>query len=112
IGGGVDAWTPIRARSAAAGADVFPLLAGERGGFFDADDVVFEAEKGIDFILVLIMAGEDARAVGEEDDAFGEQTVGEAGEEAAADIGEAFAIGFAGFAQEEAFETGTALAIV
>ena len=38
---------------------------GEGGGFLDADDVVFEAEVGVDVLFALEMAGDDPRAIGE-----------------------------------------------
>src|SRR4051812_30754 len=52
IGGGIDAWTPSGFGGAAAGADVSILAAGQGGGFFNADNVIFESEIGIDIVFV------------------------------------------------------------
>ena len=113
VGGGVDAGTPVGFGGAAAGGDVLVFARGERGGFLDADDVVFEAEVGVDVLFALVMAEDDAGAVGEgEDAAGGVELVGQAGEEALAEVFEVFEVGFADFAEEEAFEAGDALAIV
>ncbi len=86
---------------------------GEGGGLFDADEVVFEAEIGVDVGLILEMAADDARAVGEGEQAtgFGEG-VREFSQNAQAEVAEVFAIGFADFAQQKAFESGDTLAIV
>ena len=63
IGGGIDARPPVRLGGAEAGADVLVFARGESGGFLDADDVVFQAQVGIDVFFVLEMAGDDAGAV-------------------------------------------------
>ena len=63
--------------------------------------------------LVLEVAGDDAGAVGEgEDAAGGGEVVGEVAEEPAAEVVEVFAVGFADFAQEQALEAGEALAVI
>ncbi len=85
----------------------------EGGGFFDADDVVFEAEVGVDVFFVLEVAGDDAGAVFEgEDAAIRREFVGEGAEEASAEVFEVFHVGFANLAEEEAFQAGDTLAIV
>src|SRR6476620_2159743 len=70
VGGGIEARTPgpsVRPDlgTAAAGSDVGLLAGGEGSGFFNPDDVVFETEIGIDVFFTLIMAGDNAGAVGE-----------------------------------------------
>jgi len=86
IGGGVNAGTPARLGGAAAGDNVLILAGGERGGLLDADDVIFEAEIGINVLLALEMAGDDAGAVGEgEGGARGGEFVGQKREKAATD---------------------------
>ncbi len=99
---------------ATAGAEVLPFAKGEGGGFLDADDIVFEAEEGVvDFVFVLVMFGEDAGAVFESEDARGSvEGVVEAGQDALAEVVEAFDIGFGGFPEEEALEAGEPLAII
>ena len=71
VGGGIDAGTPVGFGGAAAGGDVLVFAGGELGGFLDADDVVFEAEVGINVLFALVMAEDDAGAVGEGEDAAG-----------------------------------------
>ena len=89
------------------------FAAGEGGGFFDADDVVFEAEVGVDVFLGLEVAGDDAGAVGEgEDAAVGREFMGQGDEEAAAEVFEVFHVGFADFPQQQAFQARHALAVV
>ena len=61
IGGGIHARPPGGAvghefGTAIATGDVFVFFGGERGGFLDTDDVVFEAEVGIDIVFILEMA--------------------------------------------------------
>ncbi len=113
IGGSINAGTPAGLGRPAAGDDVRILTGGERGGFLDADDVVFEAEVGINVLLALEMAGDDAGAVGKgEDGARGGEVVGQAREKAAAEVLEVLEVGFADLAEEETFETGETLAIV
>jgi hypothetical protein len=86
---------------------------GKGGGFLDADDVVFEAEVGIDVLFALKMAEDNPRAVGKgENAARGIELVGQTEEEAPAEVLEAFEVGFADFAEQEAFEPGHALAII
>jgi hypothetical protein len=87
VGGGVDTGTPIRLRGATAGGDVLVFAVGEGGGFFDADDVVLEAEVGIDVFFVLEVAGDDARAIGEgKDAAVGGELMRQCAEDAAAEV--------------------------
>ena len=86
---------------------------GQGGGLLDADDVVFEAEEGVDFLLVLVMAGDDAGVILEEEGAArAVEGVREGGQDATAEIIEILGIGFADLAQEEALEPGDALTIV
>jgi len=113
VGGGVEARPPTGFGRTTAGGDVLVFAGGELGGFLDANDVVFEAEIGIDVLFALVMAEDDARAVLEgEDAAGGIEVVGEALEEALAEALEVFEVGFADFAEEEAVEAREALAIV
>lgn len=113
IGGGINPRTPVRLAGAAAGGDVLVFAEGELGGFFEADDVVFEAEVAINIFFALVMAEDDAGSVGEgEDAARGVELVGQPGEEALAQGFEIFEVGFADLAEEEAVETGAALAII
>ena len=58
VGGGIDARTPIGFAGAATSGDVLVFARGQRGGFLDADHVVFKAEVSIDILLRLEMAGE------------------------------------------------------
>ena len=55
----------------ATGGDVLVFAIGEGGGFLNTDDVVFEAEEGIDFLLMLVMAGDDTGVILEEEGAAG-----------------------------------------
>jgi len=113
VGGGIDAGPPAGLGGAVAGDDIVILAGGEGGGFLDADDVVFEAEVGIDVFFALEVAGDDAGAVGESEGGAGSGPgVREAGEEASAEVLEIFEVGLADLAQEQALETGEALAIV
>src|SRR6185503_4584201 len=63
IGGSVDARTPAGFAGATTGGNVAVLALSESGGFFDADDVVFKPQVGIDVGFVLVMTGDDARTV-------------------------------------------------
>ena len=118
VGGGIDAGPPGEAggrdaRGAGAGEDIAVLAAGESGGFLDTDDVVFEAEVSIDVVLALEVAGDDAGAIGESEDAAGGGVIVRgAVKDAAAKVFKIFAVGFADLAEQEAFEAGEALAIV
>jgi len=51
VGGGIDARAPTGLGSAVAGDNIVIFAGGEGGGFLDADDVIFEAEVGIDVFL-------------------------------------------------------------
>src|SRR5580693_81764 len=113
VGGGVEAGAPIGPGGAQAGADVLIFTFGEGGGFLDADDVVFEAEIGINILLVLEMSDDDAGAIFKgEKAARGVKGIFETGKEAPAEVIEAFEVGLADLAQEEAFQTRAALAII
>lgn len=112
VGCGIDARAEIGLGTATAGGDVDVFAFGEGGGFFDADDVVFEAEVGIDVVLGLEVAGDDAAAVGEGEDAAVAEIVRQTAEETEAEILEVFEVGLGDFAEEEALEAGAALAIV
>ena len=118
IGSGVKAGTPgttvgRRFGGTAAGDDVMIFAGREGGGFLDTNDVVFEAEVGVDVLFALEMAGDDAGAIFEgEQAAAGSEFMGQAEEEAAAEVLEVLEVGFADFAEEEAFEAGPALAII
>ena len=70
VGGGVDPGSPGGLGGAVAGADGAVLGVGQGGGLLDADHVVLEAEVGVDVGLVLEVAEDDARAVGEGQDAL------------------------------------------
>jgi hypothetical protein len=63
VAGGIDAGAPILFGSAATGGEIDVFAVSESGGFLDADDVVFEAEIGIDLVFGLEMAGDDAGTV-------------------------------------------------
>lgn len=113
VSSGIDARPPIGPGGAATGGDVLMFAGREGGGLFDADEVVFQAEIGVDVGLILEMAADDARAVSEGEQAAGlGEGMGEFSQDAQAEVGEVFAIGFADFAQQEAFESGDTLAIV
>jgi hypothetical protein len=113
IGRGIDAWTPSGFGGAAAGADVGILAAGQGRGFFNADNVVFESEIGIDIVFVLVVTGDYAGAIGEvEQTTGGNKFVGELSKEALTEVGKTFVIGFADLTKEEAFEIRDALAII
>ena len=113
IGCAIDAGTPTGLAGAAAGGDVEVFAMSEGGRFLDGDEVVFEAQVSIDVAFVLVMAEDDARTVLEAKGVFrGREEVGKFRENTAAEVFEVFEIGFAYFAQEEAFEAGDALAIV
>jgi hypothetical protein len=71
IGGGVNAGTPVRFGGATASLEIHPLTEGEGGGFFDADDVVFDAQERVDFLFVLVVPEVDRRAVREGKDSLG-----------------------------------------
>ena len=113
IGGGIDARAPAFFGGAAAGADVEIFGDGKSRGFLNADDVVFEAEIGIDIGLVLEVTDDDAGAVIEGEGMFGrDPLMREMTEDFPAKVLEIFDVGFAGFAQEKNFEIGEALAII
>ena len=114
IGRGIDTRPPIWFRGTAAGLDILPFTHGESGRLLDGDEVVLHAEKGvIDFVFVLVMLDDDARAVFENEDAGGGAVgVLEIGKEALTEVFKGFAVGFARFAQQQHFEPGIALAIV
>jgi hypothetical protein len=113
VGSGVEAGTPIGPGGAQAGADVLIFTFGECGGLLDADDVVFEAEIGINILLVLEMSDDDAGAIFKgEKAAGGVEGIFEPGEEAPAEVIEPFEVGLADFAEEETFQPRHALAII
>jgi len=118
IGGGIHARAPGCAighelGTAVATGDVFVFFGRKRGGFFDADDVVFEAEISIDVVFILEMADDHAGTVGEGENAFGRgEGVLHLAENLVAQIAQGFKVGFADFAEHEGFEAGHALAIV
>jgi hypothetical protein len=86
---------------------------GESGGLLDADDVVFESEIGVYVFLTLVVAGDDAGAGGESENAASDGVVmWNIAKNPAAEIIEVFTIGFANLSEKEAFETGEALAII
>ena len=86
----------------------------EGGGFFDADEIVFEPKEGfVELFFMLVVFGDDTGAIFKnEGSGGGIKGVFQMGENAAAEVIEAFAVGLADFAQKETFETGTALTIV
>lgn len=71
IGGGIEARPPAGLGRTKTGADVLVFTLGESGGLLDTNDVVFDAEKGVYILFVLVMADDDARAVFEGEDAPG-----------------------------------------
>ena len=86
---------------------------GEGGGFLDADDVVFEAEIGVDVFFALEVAGDDAGTVGEGDQATGNrEVVRQPREQAPAEVFEMLEVRFADFAEQQAFEARHALAVI
>ena len=100
-------------RRAAAGGDVLVLARGQLRGFLDPDDVIFQAQIGIDVLFALVMAELNARTVGEHEQAArGVKLMGQPGEEALAQVFKVFEVGFPDFAEEKALEAGHALAIV
>jgi len=113
IGGGVNAGAPGGAGTSAASGDMAIFAFGKGGGFLDADDVVFEAEILIDVLFGLEMAEDDFAAIGKgEHAAMGLVIVRQAGEELLAKALEMFDVGLAYFAEEQASQAGSALAIV
>ena len=112
VGGGVDAGPEVFAGAVgvAQGA-VFGI--GKGGGFFDEDDVVFEAEVLVDVVFVAEVADDDAGAVGEGDEAFGpDVAVWDSFQDYAAEVVGLFAGLFGGEAEVEGFEAGDAAAVV
>ena len=113
VGSGIDAGPPVLFGGAQAGGDVGVFAIGERGGFLDADEVVFETEVGIDITLFLEMAGDDAGTIFEQEGPTGRnEGMVETPKSATANVVEIFEIRFADFSNEEAFEPGVALAII
>lgn len=60
VGGRIDARTPVGLGGAATRRDVLIFSRGQRGGFFNPDDVVFEPEISVDVLFALIMSGDNA----------------------------------------------------
>ena len=113
VGSGIDAGPPVGFGSTAAGGDVLVFAQGELGGFLDANNVIFQAKIGIYVFLTLVMAEDNAGAIGkDEETARGVELVGQLVEEALAEVFKVFEVGFADFTEQEAFEAGNALAII
>lgn len=113
IGGGMNTRSTIGFGGAATGGDVLVFAARELGGFLNADDVVFKTKVAINVLLALVMAENDLRAVGEDEQAARDvELMREPLEETATEGFEVFAVGLADLAEEQAFESRDALAIV
>ena len=113
VGGGIDARPPIGFGSASASANVVELAGGKGSGFFNSDEVVFEAEEGVDLVFVQVMAGNNAGAILESERCFIDiEPVRQGMEETVTQIMEVFEVGFEGFAKQQTFEAGHPLRIV
>lgn len=113
VGGGINAGTPIGFAGAAACGDVLVFAESQGGGFLNANDVVLEAEVGIDVFFGLEVAGNDAGTVGKGEHAtVSGEVVSQAVEEFAPEIFKMLHVCFAHLAEEEAFQFGNALAII
>lgn len=113
IGGGIETGPPVRFGRAATSGDVREFAGGELGGLLNPDHVVLEAEISIDIFLALIMPEDDTGTVGEDElAARGVEFMRQLPEETLPESLEMLEIGFAHLAEEEAVETGDALAIV
>lgn len=113
VGGRVKARSPSRFGSTATGGDVRVFAGRKLGRFLDADDVIFEAEIGINVLLTLVMAEDNAGAVFKEQLApSGMEAMRQMSEELAPEDFEVLQVGFAHLAQEQTFETRDALAII
>ena len=109
----VDSRPPIRLAGPAARRDILVLPTRQRRRLLDSDHVILQPEIGIDILLSLEMAGDDSGAVGEgQDGAVNGECVFEAGEDCVAEVLEVLGVGFADFAQQQAFEARHPLAVI
>ena len=103
IGGRIEARAPIGFGGAATARDVLVFAGGQLSGFLNADDVVFQAQVGINVFLALVMAQDDARAVYEGEDAARDvEVVGKAMEQSLPQSLEILQVQLAHFAQQQA----------
>ena len=100
VGGGIVARPPIGARRPQAGQKILVFALGKRGGLLNADDIIFDAEQCVDFLFMLIMAGNDPGTIRKNERARGRvKRMFQRGKNAPAKILKILVVGFAVLAQ-------------